>query len=237
MEPRVLIIIPAHNEAQSIGAVLSGLRQHVPSYALIVVDDGSTDDTFSLLHARGENVLRLPCNLGYGRALQTGIRFALREGYDLIICMDADGQHRPEDVAGLVQALITHKADLVIGSRYSDGRPYAGQIDRRIGQILFSYLTEILLGHRIHDTTSGFKAMLAPVCSALVDQTFMDFHTEALVRLGLQGYKIIEHPVVVLERTAGRSMHSVASIFVYPLKTLLLTLIAMIDVLLLRRKI
>jgi glycosyltransferase involved in cell wall biosynthesis len=237
MEPRVLIIIPAHNEAQSIGDVITGLRQHAPGFDRMIIDDGSQDETLALLNNMGEKVARLPSNLGYGRALQTGMRYALQHNYDVVVTLDADGQHRPQDVPGMVQAQIDQQADLVIGSRYSNGRPYTGPIDRRAGQILFSYLTEILLGHRIHDTTSGFKAMLAPVCSALVDQTFMDFHTEALVRLGLQGFKIIEHPVVVLERTAGRSMHSVASIFVYPLKTLLLTLIATIDVLLLRRKI
>jgi glycosyltransferase involved in cell wall biosynthesis len=233
---RVLIIIPAYNEEQTIGTVIANLRRLVPEYDMLVVNDGSRDKTGQIVESLGEKQLKLVSNLGYGHSLQTGIKYSLIQGYTIIVSFDADGQHRPEDVEGVVQALLDNEADMVIGSRYCGGLPYSGPFERRFGQIMFSYLTRLLTGKRIYDTTSGFKAMRTKACEAIVDRSFLDFHIETIIRLGLSGYKIIEHPIVVLERMHGYSMHNYTSVFSYPLKTLLLILIAYIDVMLLRRK-
>jgi glycosyltransferase involved in cell wall biosynthesis len=233
---RVLIIIPTYNEEQTIGTVIANLRRLVPEYDLLVVNDGSRDKTGQIVESLGEKQLKLVSNLGYGPSLQTGIKYSLLQGYTIIVSFDADGQHRPEDVKGVVQALLDNEADMVIGSRYCGGSPYSGPFERRLGQIMFSYLTRLLTGKRIYDTTSGFKAMRTKACEAIVDRSFLDFHIETIIRLGLSGYKIIEHPIVVLERIHGISMHNYTSVFSYPLKTLLLILIAYIDVMLLRRK-
>jgi glycosyltransferase involved in cell wall biosynthesis len=235
MNSRVLIVIPAYNEERTIAAVIEGLRRAAPDYDRVVVNDGARDRTGEVVAAMGEKQLWLPCNLGYGNALQTGLKYGLQSGYDVIVSFDGDGQHRPEDVQPVVDALLESEADMVIGSRYANGRSYNSPLDRKLGQILFSQLTRLLLGQRIYDTTSGFKAMRATACEVVVGGVFMDFHTESLVRLSMAGFKIIEHPITVYEREHGRSMHSLISVFAYPLQTLLLTVVALVDALLTRR--
>jgi glycosyltransferase involved in cell wall biosynthesis len=235
MTMRVLVIIPAFNEEKSIADVLLKLRMAAPDFDRVVVNDGSRDRTAQVLQELGEKELRLATNLGYGVALQTGMKYALQQGYEVLVSMDADGQHRPEDVTVLVKALLDNNADMVIGSRFYDGRPYDAPFNRRIGQLLFSYLTRLLVGQRIFDTSSGFKALRAAACEDIIHMNFMDFHIETIVRLSMVGYKVIEHPIIMDERAAGRSMHSFSSIFSYPVKTLLLTLVTAFDVLLTRR--
>ena len=235
MEPRVLIVIPAYNEENTIASVLFGLRHAAPKFARVVVNDGSTDATGNLISKLGEKQLRLPCNLGYGHAVQTGLKYALIRGYDIVVCFDADGQHRPEDVPGVVATLLGSGADVVIGSRFCNGQPYRGSMSRRSGQVLFSLLTRLLTGRRIYDTTSGFKALRVAACDVIVRGTFMDFHTEMVVRLSLLGFNIVEQPIIVQERTFGRSMYSFGSVIEYPMKTLLLTMVAAVDALLARR--
>jgi glycosyltransferase involved in cell wall biosynthesis len=149
--------------------------------------------------------------------------------------MDADGQHRPEDVPLLVNALREKGADMVIGSRFCDRNRYDTPLSRRLGQLLFSHLTRLLLGRRIYDTSSGFKALKKSVCEVIVNGTFMDFHIETIAQLSLLNFKIIELPVKVEERIFGRSMHSITSIFQYPLKTILLTMVVFMDAFLVRR--
>jgi glycosyltransferase involved in cell wall biosynthesis len=232
---RVLVVIPAYNEEKTIMPVLEHLRRVAPEFDRVVVNDGSKDATGELVTALGEKQLRLPCNLGYGHALQTGLKYSLLGGYDVVVSMDADGQHNPEDVPRLVAMLEDSKADMVIGSRFCDNRPYRSPLGRRLGQLLFSHLTRLLLGQRIYDTTSGFKVLRAAACEAIVNGTFLDFHIETLVRLSLSGFKIVEMPIRAQDRTLGRSMHSFASVFRYPLQTGLLTIVAVVDSLLTRR--
>ena len=235
MSRRILIVIPAYNEEQTIASVLIGLRHAAPECDRIVVNDGSRDGTAQVVAQLGEAQIRLPCNLGYGHALQTGMRYALERGYDLVVSFDADQQHVPQDVRRVVAALDATGADLVIGSRYCEDHSYSQSLSRKLGQLIFSQLSQMLLGQRVYDTTSGFKAMRAAVCAALISGTFMDFHTEALVRLRLLGFRIVEHPISIEERRFGTSMHSAASILHYPLKTLLLTVVALVDGYLARR--
>jgi glycosyltransferase involved in cell wall biosynthesis len=235
MSERVLIIIPAYNEEKTIEPVLVRLRQVAPAYDRVIVNDGSKDATAKIVADLGEKQLILPCNVGYGQALQTGLKYALLQGYDVVVSIDADGQHQPEDVPRLVNALRETEADMVIGSRFCEGKVYNTPIDRRLGQLFFSHLTRLLIGHRIYDTSSGFKAMKTKALKAVVNGNFMDFHLESIVQLSLLHYQIVEVPVVVHERKHGQSMHSIASIFQYPIKTILLTIVAFMDAFVLRR--
>jgi glycosyltransferase involved in cell wall biosynthesis len=227
---RVLVVIPAHNEEASIGPVLRRLREVAPSWDCVVVNDGSRDNTARVVEDLGEKQLLLPTNLGYGPALQTGMKYALQRGYQVVVSLDADGQHQPEDAPAMVRALLESNADMVIGSRFCDGRRYTSPISRRIGQLLFSHLTRLLVGQRIYDTSSGYKALHVVTCADIISKVFMDFHIETIVALSLTGRRITEHPITVHERQAGESMHSYSSIFTYPVKTLLLTLVAALDV-------
>jgi glycosyltransferase involved in cell wall biosynthesis len=232
---RVLVVIPAYNEEGAIAGVIRNLREAAPEFDRVVVNDGSTDGTGRIVAELGERQLELVCNLGYGPALQTGLQFALARGYEIVVTMDADGQHRAEDAPRLVQALVENKADMVIGSRFCDGSPYDRRASRGVGQWVFSRLTHLLVGHRIFDTSSGFKALRAETCRVLVDGIFLDFHIETIVQLSLAGFRVLEVPLVVQERMSGRSMHNVTSIVHYPLKTILLTMAAFMDALLIRR--
>ena len=220
-----IIVIPAHNEESNISNVIRDVRTHAPEHDRIVVNDGARDGTGRIVAELGERQLRLPCNLGYGRAVQAGLRYALEQGYDTVVTFDADGQHRAEDIPRLLRTLAERDADLVIGSRFASGRSYAGPLGRRILQRLFSGLTSLL----IYDTTSGLKAMRARACRAIVDTVSQDFHTETIVALAVAGHTIVEEPITMNARTAGRSMYSLARAVTYPLQTLLVTLVAVID--------
>src|SRR5690606_38124614 len=110
MRQQAIIIIPAYNEEKTIANVIYGLRQSAPEFDRIVVNDGAKDGTGEIVAKLGEKQLRLPCNLGYGPAVQTGLKYALQHGYDIIVTFDADGQHWPEDVQSVVQALIEDDA-------------------------------------------------------------------------------------------------------------------------------
>lgn len=228
---RTLAIVPAHNEAENIATVVAGLRAAVPDVDRLVVTDGSLDGTPAIVRSLGERQLELLCNVGYGRAVQAGIQYALRHGYDVVVTIDGDGQHNPDDVPRLLSALRDSGADVVIGSRFIESRSYPGTAGRKVGQLVFSLLTRLFLGQRVYDTTSGFKAMGARACSAILEGRFLDFHTEALIRLGLLGFRIIEIPVTMRPRTAGRSMYNFVSGIAYPVKTMLLIITGMIDAL------
>lgn len=236
MPKRAIVLIPAHNEADSIPAVFDDLRRHAPDFDRILINDGSRDGTAAVALEMGERVLDLACNLGYGRAIQTGLRYAVSHHYDYVVFFDADGQHRAEYVAPLVRSLEDLDADMVIGSRFLNGRDVRAPAGRRIGWAFFSRITQILLGHRIYDTTSGFKAIRIPVAEALLNATFLDFHIETLVRLSLMGFSIAEMPVSMNERQTGQSMYSHWSAVEYPLKMSVLTFVAAVDALLDRRR-
>lgn len=233
--PRTLVAIPAFNEEATIAEVLARVKRAAPACDRVVIDDGSRDGTASIVERLGERRVSLPCNLGYGGAIQTALKYALLGGYEVVVLIDSDGQHDPADIPRLVAELDKSGADMAIGSRFCAGAGRSESLTRSLGQRLFSQLTGVILGDRIYDTTSGFKAIRRRAALALVGPTFNDFHTEAIVRLGLLRFRIAEVPIEVAERHHGQSMYSFVSALEYPLKTLLLTLVAAIDALLLRR--
>lgn len=227
---RVLVAIPAYNEQGTIEDVVRRARDSLTGFDVLVVDDGSRDGTAEIL-AR----LRVPtathlCNLGYGRAIQTAIKCAMSGGYDVLITLDADGQHHPEQVLALYQAGVEQGWDLLIGSRYVETHDYsASPFGRRVGMRLFSLLVWAITGQRIYDTTSGLKVMQRSVFEALTSWHFLDFHAEAIVYLSRLGYRVGEHPVTVAGRTRGESMYSLVSHLVYPLKTSLIIVLGVIQ--------
>lgn len=225
---RVLVAIPAHNEEATIADVVARVRAALPSCDLLVVDDGSRDATPSIVRREGVTLARHPCNLGYGRAIQTAIKYALRHDHDVLVTLDADGQHDPAQVPGLLETFTAASWDLAVGSRYVKTRSYAGvPVDRRLGMQTFSLTVKAFTGTRILDTTSGMKAFRRTVFAPLARWHFVDFHAEALVYLLRLGFAVGEHPIVVHERRHGTSMYSPISWLKYPAKTMLMSLVAL----------
>ena len=144
-EIRGLIIVPAFNERQSVGKLAQRLNRALPGFDILVIDDGSTDDTLRQIPAQAA-VVSLPFNLGIGGAMQTGYRYAALHGYDVAVQVDGDGQHRPGEVRQLVEKLIESNSDLVVGSRFLGAGRYKQSFTRMVGIRLLDGLIRILSG-------------------------------------------------------------------------------------------
>lgn len=153
---KVLAIIPAYNEEDNLGPLLEKLKRF--EIDTVVINDCSTDRTIDVCGKYNVTCINLPNNLGIGGAVQTGYRYAVKHNYDIAIQIDGDGQHNPEYVKNLIEPIINHEADLVIGSRYIDKKGFQSSVIRRIGIKHFSNLIKILLRICITDPTSGFRA-------------------------------------------------------------------------------
>jgi len=185
----------------------------------------------------GATVAEHLCNLGYSRAIQTAVLYAAREGYDRLVTLDADGQHDPGQVRALLAEFDEKQLDLLIGSRYVVSRTYTDvPLARRAGMRLFSTLVAMTTGRRIFDTTSGLKVMGRRIFEPLTEWHFIDFHAEALVYLMRLGYAVGEFPITVNERVHGQSMYSAISHLKYPLKTLFMLLLGVVQASLVRRR-
>jgi glycosyltransferase involved in cell wall biosynthesis len=234
---RVLIAIPAYNEEATIQNVVHKVSASLPGFELLVVNDGSQDETGKILQSLGVMAATHLCNLGYGRAIQTAIKYALNCKYDVLITLDADGQHQPEQIREMFDEFMRSEVDVLIGSRYAKSKKYtAVPLGRRIGMELFSALTGLVTRQRIYDTTSGLKIMKRSVFEPLTHWHFVDFHAEAIVYLMRLGYRIGEYPITVAERTAGQSMYSVLSLLEYPLKTCMMVFLGIIQAALTQRR-
>ena len=227
---RSVVAIPAHNEAATIRAVVDRVRVDLPDCNVLVVNDGSDDDTVAALDGSGVVIAEHLCNLGYGRAIQTAVLYAMRGGYDRLITLDADGQHDPAQVRPLLTEFDSGRWDILIGSRYVADRAYEGvPAGRRIGMQVFSKAVGLTAGQRIYDTTSGLKIIGHDVFPALTRWQFIDFHAEALVYLMRLGFRIGEVPITVTERRHGQSMYSTLSHVKYPLKTMLMLVLGLVQ--------
>jgi glycosyltransferase involved in cell wall biosynthesis len=234
---RVLVAIPAYNEEATITAVVQRVRDSLPEFELLVVNDGSRDTTERVLQRLNVKTATHLCNLGYGRAIQTAIKYALACDYEVLITLDADGQHQPEQIKDMFRESMAKGWDVLIGSRHVKERNYAhSPVGRRLGMQLFSTLVGVLAGQRIYDTSSGLKVLRRSVFEPLTRWHFVDFHAEAIVYLLQLGYRVGEFPVTMAERKHGQSMHSFQSYFKYPLKTSLMVLLGIVEANLTRRK-
>jgi len=228
--PRVLVIIPAHDEQASLPATLDELRAVAPGTDLLVVDDGSRDGTADVARARGVPVLCHVINQGVGAALQTGFRWAVERGYDVGVQLDADGQHDPASLAALLEPVRAGRCDVSIGSRYVRRSGYRAPAARRVVMLFFSALVSAALRVRITDTTSGFRAYarrVMEVCQHDFPRDFPD--APLLITLGRRGFRLEEVPVEMRERRAGRSFYTLGKSLYYPYKNLLASLMALLQ--------
>jgi glycosyltransferase involved in cell wall biosynthesis len=219
-----LVLVPALNEAARIGNVLAGVRAAVPDATVLVVDDGSSDETASVARAAGARVVRLPFNLGAGVAAQTGYKLAVREGYDCVVQLDADGQHEPADIPALLEVIARREADVAIGSRFLNGATaYRPGMLRRSGMGLFRWLAWLLTGVRFSDVTSGFRAFGGDVVHFVATEWYPTDYADAdvLITLRRAGFRLREVPVRMYPRAGGRSMHAGLRPVYYVFKMLL----------------
>ena len=204
---RLLVIMPAFNEARRIRQVVTAVRQQVEGDVL-VVDDGSHDATATEAHLAGALVAIHPTNLGYGAALQTGYRYALRHAYDAVLQLDADGQHDPASIPRLLRGL--EHADVVVGSRFLEPGSYTPPLARRIGMWLFGTVASLMAGQRITDPTSGFQAISRAALRFYAHERYpVDYpDADVLAMVARSGLRLAEVPVRMLASPDGKSMHA-----------------------------
>lgn len=203
---KILIIIPAFNEENNIGHVISSLNKEFPHADILVVNDGSWDKTGQIAKATGVMVIDLPYNLGIGGAMQTGYRYAVVNNYDIAVQVDGDGQHPADKVKRLVQVVADGEADMALGSRFVVNGGYTPTRLRMIGMTYFSGLLSLILRQRIADTTSGFRAVNKRVIDFFSRYYPEDYpEVEAIVLLHKSGFKIKEVSVYMKDRADGRS--------------------------------
>ena len=216
-DTRILVVIPAYNEVANVGRVVEEVKREAPSVDVLVVDDGSFDATADAARKAGAIVVKLPFNLGMFEAVRTGFVYADRKGYDIAIQVDADGQHVPREIEALVDPVVEEGFDIVVGSRYLESRGYRTPFFRKCGIRLFAWLTSVVLGQKITDTTCGFRSYGKRAIRMFARYDSAEFRDSVgLVILGRAGLKIKEIPVTVRERIGGRSTISTIKAFIYP---------------------
>ena len=203
---KILVIVPAYNEAGAIQPTIRDIRSVPGDPDIVVIDDCSTDETAELAAEMGAAVVRLPINLGIGGAVQTGFRYAAEQGYDIAIQVDGDGQHNPAFIPELTDPIRNGRADVVVGSRFIRREGFQSLFMRRMGIRIFQFLHRLLLRQNITDSTSGFRAYNADAVQVLQYNYPVDYpEPEALVLLKKRGFRICEVPVVMRTREAGVS--------------------------------
>jgi glycosyltransferase involved in cell wall biosynthesis len=219
----VVVVIPAYNEAGRVGAVVRDVRAHVPGAEVVVVNDGSADATAAEACAAGATVLTLPVNVGYGAALQTGYKYAVRRGFEIIGQIDADGQHRAEHFPHMLEELHREQVDVVVGSRFLDrDGHYRAPAARKLGIALFGRIASVVTREHISDPTSGFQILRAPVARFFSTDVYPSDYPDAdiLILLHRSGFRVREVPVQ-MRPSPGQSMHGGHKSLYYVYKMLL----------------
>jgi glycosyltransferase involved in cell wall biosynthesis len=223
LERACLAVVPAYNEAATIGPVIDSLRAHAPELDVVVIDDGSTDATCREAVARGARVLRHPFNLGIGGAVQSGFKFALENGYDYMVQVDADGQHDPAEIPALVRAMEEQpELDVVCGSRFLKDLQYVGPVSRRAGIHLFAFVLSRIVGQKVTDPTSGFRLYNRRAIALFARDYPHDYpEVEAVLMLHHHDLTMREVSVRMYARGGGRSSIRSGKSVYYMIKVLL----------------
>lgn len=223
---KVLVIVPAYNEAEGIGQVIRQIRQDTPYVDVLVINDGSSDDTSRIAREQGASVIDLTCNLGIGGAVQTGYRYAAEHHYDYAVQIDGDGQHNPRDLNRLLDAILETGADMVIGSRFITKEGFQSTFARKMGIGLLSALLTRLTGQTVTDPTSGYRFCGKRAISLFAREYPTDYpEVEALMLMYNRELTFTEVPVIMKERQGGVSSISAMKSVYYMSKVILSVLL------------
>jgi len=215
---KCLLIIPAYNEEENIVRVIDNLKTNYPMYDYVVINDGSSDDTAKLCRKNGYELIDLPVNLGLAGAFQTGLKYAYRKGYDYAIQFDADGQHRPEFIAPMLDK-IQEGYDIVIGSRFvTEKKP--GSL-RMLGSNMISLATRLTTGRKVKDPTSGMRMFNKKMIAEFALNLNYGPEPDTISYLLKQGATIAEVQVEMDERVAGESYLNLSKSIMYMMRMLL----------------
>lgn len=227
---KVLLIIPAYNEAENIEKVVNDLIQNYPQYDYVIVNDGSRDETEEICLKNHYQMLSLPLNLGIGGAVQTGYRYALKNHYDIAIQIDGDGQHDIAYVEKLIEPIISGRADITIGSRFIEREGFQSSVTRRMGISLLSGLIHVLCLKKVRDVTSGFRAVNEKFIKIYAENYPSDYpEPEAIVAAIMHRGRIAEVPVIMKERAGGSSSINLKRSVYYMIKVTLAILVCRIS--------
>ncbi|MGK2954525.1 MAG: glycosyltransferase family 2 protein [Solirubrobacterales bacterium] len=223
---KTLVFIPAWNEEDSIESVIEDARQHIPGAQLLVIDDGSGDQTAARARRAGAMVASLPFNQGVGAAHQTGYIYAMENGYELCGQIDGDGQHPAVELTRLLDEIEAGNADLVVGSRFAEDSEYRTPWARRTGQRLFSTIVSVATRQPLTDTTSGMRALNRQAMSLFARRYSSEFaEVESLQQAHRAGLTVKEVPVRMLPREQGSSFITPLNSAFYIFKTLIILLV------------
>jgi glycosyltransferase involved in cell wall biosynthesis len=221
---KILVVVPAYNEETRVGKVVRSVKSVLPEATIIVIDDCSTDHTKQEAEKAGAVIFSHPINLGYASSLELGYIYALNNEYDIVVQMDGDGQHLAEETPKILESVISGEADIVIGSRYlSVDRGYETSLARRLGQKFFCAIFSLISKYKITDPTSGFQCLNRKTFKLFASGHFPDDFpdTDVLLIAHYAGLRVKEVPVVMMERSGGKSMHSGLKPLYYIIKMIL----------------
>jgi glycosyltransferase involved in cell wall biosynthesis len=207
---RALVTIPAYNEGRRIAQVVAAVRSLGTGHDILVIDDGSRDDTADAAASSGATVISHAINMGYGVTIQTGYKYAREKDYDFLVQIDGDGQHDPAFIPQLLGPVMNGEADVAVGSRFREAGSYRPSVSRRLGILFFRKLVSGIIGQEITDPTSGYQAMNREVIRHFTSDVFPCDYPDADVLLSLNraGFRIKEVPVRMFANAEGKTMHS-----------------------------
>ena len=229
-----IVIIPAYNEISNIRTTVQDILDHAPGFDYVIINDCSQDGTMRFCTEQGMNIINLPVNLGIGGAVQTGYLYAWRNGYDVAVQFDGDGQHDASYLGEMADFLQEQQADMVIGSRYIKKEGFQSSGIRQFGIRYFSALIRLVTGRRVTDPTSGMRMVNRDVMKIYSEDYPVDYpEPESVVMILRMGKKVSEIPVIMRERQGGVSSISPRKAVYYMIKV---TLAILMECLRKRRK-
>jgi len=203
-EHKILVIVPVYNEENSIKDVIFEIRKYLEDAEIIVIDDGSNDNTAEYASKEKTIVLSHPFNMGIGASFQSGCQFASIHGYDYIVRIDGDGQHDPSFIKDILEPLRKNEADIVIGSRFLIKAGYKSSFPRLIGIQLISFILSINRKNKVTDPTSGFCAMNKIAFNFFAKECVEDY-PEPEILIHHNNFRMKEIPVLMKKRSYGNS--------------------------------